>query len=462
MDSQLPVSPTTTLVSPPSTLNKPDLNEGLQDTPAPQSRLSDPYPGAFTDFYGLPSNPRCVFKPGNGWRVRTCPEAHRILQEARPVCDHPMQGHWLEIGQLIYEHLDSCDVKWSSIDPVRLAEAGEEEATILHLWIGVIPGTLASEAAKEAAKGCKDILAQEGFPDVEVAFRKSVVTQSVGPTPLPFNASVNRVPELRSPFTPTLGISIALLKTPHFEGTGALYLRESSQNDRVFLFTAGHVARPPPIYHNQPLPHRHGSQAHEEIVVLGTGAYTEAINRMISTIEDESFFIEIRNDEIEGLGPFVEGEASRTTLARKERDNLVERAKRKTEDVHEIHGEVTRQGWTTPNQRVIGHVVHTPAIIVDDGPEHFTQDWALVELYRNKIDWKTFQGNKIYIGTFSSYLGNTVPGFSVFLYPGGKISRADFRRKMHPHPESRSGFKYPLGGLLQVKGVVKDDEIRKP
>lgn len=33
---------------------------------------------------------------------------------------------------------------------------------------------------------------------------------------------------------------------------------------------------------------------------------------------------------------------------------------------------------------------------------------------------------------------------------------------MHPHPESRSHFKYPPDGLLQVRGVVKDDEIRKP
>ena len=33
---------------------------------------------------------------------------------------------------------------------------------------------------------------------------------------------------------------------------------------------------------------------------------------------------------------------------------------------------------------------------------------------------------------------------------------------MHPHPEGRSDFKYPPGGLLQVRGVVLDDEIRKP
>ena len=33
---------------------------------------------------------------------------------------------------------------------------------------------------------------------------------------------------------------------------------------------------------------------------------------------------------------------------------------------------------------------------------------------------------------------------------------------MHPHPEGRSDFKYPHCGLLQVRGVAKDDEIRKP
>ena len=33
---------------------------------------------------------------------------------------------------------------------------------------------------------------------------------------------------------------------------------------------------------------------------------------------------------------------------------------------------------------------------------------------------------------------------------------------MHPHPEGQSDFNYPLGGLLQVKGVVKEAELRSP
>ena len=396
-NNQSPVSPTTTLVSPTSAFSKLDLNESVQDIATPRPRLSDPYPGAFTDFYGLPSNPCCIFKTGKAWPVPTGPEAQRILREARPVCDHPIQNRWLEIGQFIYEHLDSRDVKWSSIDPVRFAEAGEEDVSALHLWIGVMPGTLAFEAAKEVAKDCKDILAREGFPDVEVAFRESVVTRSVGPKLLSFNPSVDPVPELRGPFTPTLGIQIAPFKTPYFEGTGAVYLREGSQSDRVFLLTANHVARPPPAHRNQPLSHKCSSQAREKIVVLGTNAYINAINRMMSTIGRDLLSIEIWNEVIERLGPVVGGKALKTTRARKNYGDLVEEANRRIEDVNEIHDEVTKH-WTTPNLRMIGYVVHAPAIAVDDGPRHFTQDWALIDLYRDKIDWDTFQGNKVYIG----------------------------------------------------------------
>jgi hypothetical protein len=33
---------------------------------------------------------------------------------------------------------------------------------------------------------------------------------------------------------------------------------------------------------------------------------------------------------------------------------------------------------------------------------------------------------------------------------------------MHPHPEGQLDFKYPLGGLLRVKGVMKEAELRNP
>ena len=34
--------------------------------------------------------------------------------------------------------------------------------------------------------------------------------------------------------------------------------------------------------------------------------------------------------------------------------------------------------------------------------------------------------------------------------------------KMYPDPVSRTSFKYPLGGLLQLQGVIREDELRIP
>ena len=34
--------------------------------------------------------------------------------------------------------------------------------------------------------------------------------------------------------------------------------------------------------------------------------------------------------------------------------------------------------------------------------------------------------------------------------------------KMYPHPEIRAQFKYPHGGLMQLRDFVKDGELRRP
>lgn len=33
---------------------------------------------------------------------------------------------------------------------------------------------------------------------------------------------------------------------------------------------------------------------------------------------------------------------------------------------------------------------------------------------------------------------------------------------MHPHVQYRTSFRYPVGGLLQLRGVVSEDELRRP
>ncbi len=45
----------------------------------------------------------------------------------------------------------------------------------------------------------------------------------------------------------------------------------------------------------------------------------------------------------------------------------------------------------------------------------FTKDWALIELYDEKINWSTFKGNKVYIGV-SLLISSTssLLAFSIF------------------------------------------------
>ncbi|KAF8314117.1 uncharacterized protein EI90DRAFT_3136274 [Cantharellus anzutake] len=67
---------------------------------------------------------------------------------------------------------------------------------------------------------------------------------------------------------------------------------------------------------------------------------------------------------------------------------------------------------------------------------------ALIKLHGEKIDWEAFKGNAIDLGT--------------------NISPDDFILKMHPNAATCASLKYPRGRLLQLRGVVKDNELRHP
>lgn len=315
----------------------------------------------------------------------------------RPIYGHPIADSWLKIGTDIYKLLDSRSVKWTSIDPVAFANAGEKTPFCpLLIWIGVRHKTLLFDDAVAAAKSIKDILSQAGFPDIEVAFRESEVTHSVL---LPFKPLFDPIPEFRKPFTPTLGLSISPLKTPDYEGTGALYFRLNKDDKRVVLLTAAHVARPPPAYANTGMTRKNNSQPREEIVALGNMGYQNATNAMMATIGDLARSVTVWNKVITRLGNFVEGEEVAITKKRQENQREVENATEIIDDLNKLHDEVTKRR-TNPDKRIIGFVLHADPIVASDEPSGYTGDWAFIELYNEKIDWESFLGNKVYIGTF--------------------------------------------------------------
>ena len=364
------------------------------------TRLTDKYPRAYSDFYG--SGTPCVYKTGPEWSVRKGPEAQGIYREARPVYGHPIDSVWVSIGKLMGCDLKSIGVQWTSINPLAYINAGEAKPFCpLLISVGVKPYSLAYDDAVAAAAVVKNILDKAGFGEIEVAFVESVVTRSVavGPKLLSFNPLLDDVPNLRKPFTPTLGLPIAPLKYPYYEGTAALYFR-LRKDGPVAVLTCAHVARPPPVYHNTGMTRTKSNQPLEEIVALGDKGYSSAVQAIMSAIGSYVRSIDAWNALIERLGEPAAGEDSKITKRRNEHLELVTKAKEEIEALNTIHGEVTKRR-TTPNQRIIGFVLHSAKIEASVEPHGYTEDWALIELYDKKIDWPKFKGNKVFVGAFS-------------------------------------------------------------
>lgn len=392
-----------------------------------KARLTDKYPNAYRDFHGCGTP--CVYKSGNAWTVRKGPQAQGILREARPVYNHLIQPVWLSILTCVSEVLDAKAIKWTSIGPRAYANEGEAKPFCpFILRIAVVPESLIYEDAVAAADVIKEILASVD-PKIEVAFVESVVTRSAGPKLLSFDPLVD-LPALRKPFTPTLSLSLAPLDYPHYEGTGGLYLRLSQNNDRIVVLTCAHVARPSPVYDNTEMTYTKTSQPREEIVILGTKAYDNAINAMLAAIESRGELITAWHAAIERLGEPMEGEDKRVTERRHKLSTLVEMQKKEIEEAEAVHCEATRD-YSTLEQRTIGFVLHSEKIDVSV-KQGFTNDWAFVELYRDKIDWTTFKGNKVFIG-MSFCLPLVFPSLTSFSiyhflsFADGNFSISDYR-----------------------------------
>ncbi|KAJ3765306.1 hypothetical protein FB446DRAFT_600015, partial [Lentinula raphanica] len=316
--------------------------------------LSAFYPNATYDFYGTPSGPLCVYKTGDLWPVRTGPESQRIIREACPVFNHPIEDIWLDIGERIYILLDDKKVHWTSIDPVAFAEAGQEPFCPLLLWIGVQPGSLLYGDAHTAAEAVTFLLANVGLHGIEVGFCESIVTRSVSSQKMLNFHSSDPFPELRKPFTPVLGLSISLQKASHLEGTGALYLCESKESDRIFLLTCAHVVQPnlmPSSKTGSPL---NRNTHRENVIALGHKGYDDAVQSMLAKISREERSIKTCE--------FMLSKSKKYDKSKKnEYLALAEDAEKNINWVNNLHSKITKS-WTHTRQRIIGRVAYVQPI----------------------------------------------------------------------------------------------------
>ena len=243
------------------------------------------------------------------------------------------------------------------------------------------------------------MLINAGFTKAEVAVVEGEKKPSVahGPQLLPFNPLLDDIPELRKVFTSTLGLPIAPLKSPHYAGTGSLSYRFGGDDKRVALLTCAHVVRPPPEYPNTGMTMTNVSQPCEEIISPGSGAYDNALEALKADVDSQVRSIRVWNDVLVRLGDPQPNEPVRVAQRRAEYLSLVNGANERIEQVNALYNMV--QDRVDPIKRAIGFILHCEPIEASSGPNGFTKDWALTELYDDMIDWNTFRGNQVYVGT---------------------------------------------------------------
>ena len=257
------------------------------------TRLTDTYENAYTNFHG--SGTPCIHKTGPAWPKREGIEEQKLVRAARPIHYHSIKPTWGSISWAIAAVLDKLQVDWNAINPLAYANAGEAALICdFVITIGVRPGSLAYDDAVTAANAVDEILRVAGFPEIQVALIESVYRRSgTGPKLMNFNPLLDSIAGLRKAFTHTLGLSIAPLKSPHFEGTGGLFYRLSSEegDNRVVLSTCAHVSRPPPLFENKAYTRKNERQPREDIVLLGTGAFETAVQALMKFIGDQAVFV---------------------------------------------------------------------------------------------------------------------------------------------------------------------------
>ncbi len=143
-------------------------------SPSPPSPLE-----AELYYAGLPSAPLLVARTSTTpWKAPTGPEAYRQPKELRPVGKHAITEVWKDLGPKVFSLLDSMKVKWTSIDVIRIVNAGEPSVSApVIVWIGVVPASLSGSDGIAVACKCRGLLEEHRIVDVDVEICESVVTR---------------------------------------------------------------------------------------------------------------------------------------------------------------------------------------------------------------------------------------------------------------------------------------------
>ena len=408
-----------------------------------------PYPPSPVEakhfYYGIPSRPRLVARSSADVWVEptgmelTGMEVYFIPKEASPIGLHPLREIWeASVGPAIVGYLDSKGVKWTSLDPVRIGYAESDSSPPAIVWMGVVPGTLSAEDGIEVATHCKSILSAHGVNDTHVEIRESEVFHSAGPKMYKPIFASNAAVEAREPFSTSLGLPICAEATPSIGGTGGFFISDPRHPGKIYLVTARHVVFHPDTEPNMLYQHGNSSQSRRNVLLFSDDAFEEHLKAIESLIDDQIFLIDYLERRLRHAEQLNESEAK---SEKKQVPFLLEQAKKALGALEEFLVDVSGN-WKKQENRILGYVALSPPIGLNVGEEGFTEDWAVIEIDRSKVDLTNFVGNVIDLGT-------TIPVGTFWSW-------------MDPHRTKPRAFDYPVDRLLKFCGMISDEEMWKP
>ncbi|TFK49387.1 hypothetical protein OE88DRAFT_422270 [Heliocybe sulcata] len=401
-----------------------------------------------------PSPPKLVYRTGGDrypWVMPKGPEAYRRLEQACGVFGHKLNAIWNDVGPKVRDLLIAESVPWTSIDVVRFVTDGDGDEKVsgpVVIWVGVVPDSLDSDGAFDSSNGILELLATNDVDDVEVEYRESIYTPSVGPALLPSVSNLNATADVRGPLTTALGLFVATPDRQDAQGTMGLYFAEGGSSDKVLGLTCHHVLFKAGENTNDPNVLAGAGAPRKNVQLLGTRHFEKLLDDIKLRIRGHGIMLPIHEDQITKLKAKVKAmdEARNEAAAEEageelqETERLLQKTHKAIEDLEKFYDRVKRE-WGTPTQRIIGHIRSSPALTFNVGPEGFTEDWGAFELDGSKFK-DAFKGNFIDLGT--------------------EIPPHEFTVKMYPGDDEQTTFKYPSDRLLGLRDIIAEERMCNP
>jgi hypothetical protein len=264
----------------------------------------------------------------------------------------------------------------------------------------VSPDTTSPTAAHSAAEDVLALLEDYQITDVDVDFRESTYVREVGPRLHRPVGDLDPLVDVVGPITPALGLGISTQANLGVQGTMALYLNEGGGSDKLLGLTCRHVLISSKDINVDYV--YHPGRPARDVVVLGRKAFTNLIASIEVRIGNHGIARERWMSQITCFEHREQGtDATDVARARADRlvtQGLVDNAETAMAALGELLDNINQHG-SQSNNRVLGHILRSPAISLGVGFHHFTEDYGLFQVNRDKLG-EGFVGNKIYLGEY--------------------------------------------------------------